>query len=242
MATFKCSNCKEEKRLNSDNFHKKESNKTGYQTQCKECLNKKRRQRYVAEKEEVREYNKRYYKENVPAIKKQQLKYRKKNRERLNELGKQYYHNNKEYYAELNKKYYAENKEYHDNYMIQYSLNNKERISEYNKHHYQNNKELYRKNWQTRRARMAGLPCNLTEEEWQDLLDMFGNSCAYCGVHQEELDETLQRDHVIPVVKGGGYTKGNIVPACRRCNNSKGTKDLEDWLGKQEFYTKAEYN
>jgi len=28
-------------------------------------------------------------------------------------------------------------------------------------------------------------------------------------------------DHVIPLIRGGKSTKGNVVPACKECNNKK---------------------
>ena len=28
-------------------------------------------------------------------------------------------------------------------------------------------------------------------------------------------------DHVVPLVRGGRSTKGNVVPACKECNTTK---------------------
>lgn len=56
------------------------------------------------------------------------------------------------------------------------------------------------------------------------LLEDFGGLCAYC-----ERPATTY-DHVIPVSKGGRTTPDNIVPACRPCNASKGTKDVFEWM------------
>jgi len=33
--------------------------------------------------------------------------------------------------------------------------------------------------------------------------------------------ESLTMDHVVPLSRGGKTTKGNIVPACKTCNNKK---------------------
>ena len=49
----------------------------------------------------------------------------------------------------------------------------------------------------------------VTADEWYDCLDRFDNACAYCGA-----TGTLERDHVIPLSKGGSNTIDNIVPAC----------------------------
>ncbi|HAR67115.1 MAG TPA: HNH endonuclease [Lentisphaeria bacterium] len=43
--------------------------------------------------------------------------------------------------------------------------------------------------------------------------------CHYCQaqVHPSE----LTMDHVVPIVRGGKTTKGNVVPACKPCNDNK---------------------
>lgn len=52
-----------------------------------------------------------------------------------------------------------------------------------------------------------------------------GTACAYCG----DPDGTTI-DHVIPRSKGGTDDLENLRPACRTCNTSKGTKDVDEWL------------
>ena len=43
--------------------------------------------------------------------------------------------------------------------------------------------------------------------------------CHYC---QSEVGrERLTMDHVVPLSRGGKSSKGNIVPACKTCNNKK---------------------
>lgn len=43
--------------------------------------------------------------------------------------------------------------------------------------------------------------------------------CHYCGEHFPSNEITM--DHIVPVVRGGQSSKGNIVPACKECNNKK---------------------
>lgn len=50
--------------------------------------------------------------------------------------------------------------------------------------------------------------------------------CMYCGV-RFPLRE-LSRDHVVPTSRGGHDCWTNCVTACRRCNNRKGNKLLEE--------------
>ena len=43
--------------------------------------------------------------------------------------------------------------------------------------------------------------------------------CYYC--HRQVGREHLTMDHVVPLSRGGKSKKGNIVPACKECNNKK---------------------
>lgn len=53
----------------------------------------------------------------------------------------------------------------------------------------------------------------------------FNHCCAYCGSKANRL--TL--DHVLAESKGGMDSWKNLVPACAKCNGSKGSKNLTDW-------------
>ncbi len=43
--------------------------------------------------------------------------------------------------------------------------------------------------------------------------------CHYCG--QKFPPHTLTMDHLVPLVRGGRSSKGNLVPACKECNTKK---------------------
>ena len=43
--------------------------------------------------------------------------------------------------------------------------------------------------------------------------------CGYCG--QSAPPGELTMDHIVPLARGGRSTKGNVVPACKTCNNAK---------------------
>jgi len=43
--------------------------------------------------------------------------------------------------------------------------------------------------------------------------------CYYCGGKFKPIELTM--DHLIPVVRGGKSVQGNLVPACKECNNKK---------------------
>ena len=71
------------------------------------------------------------------------------------------------------------------------------------------------------RARIAGLPATLTEEEWESTMAHFNYRCAYCEVGQAECVE-----HVISLRYGGGTVAYNCVPSCTLCNVRKRSKEL----------------
>ena len=43
--------------------------------------------------------------------------------------------------------------------------------------------------------------------------------CHWCGATFPP--EELSMDHIVPIVRGGKGTKGNVVPACKECNSKK---------------------
>lgn len=43
--------------------------------------------------------------------------------------------------------------------------------------------------------------------------------CAHCGGRFSPRDLTM--DHLVPIVRGGKSTRGNVVPSCRECNSAK---------------------
>jgi 5-methylcytosine-specific restriction endonuclease McrA len=43
--------------------------------------------------------------------------------------------------------------------------------------------------------------------------------CHYCGREFPPSDLTL--DHIVPLIRGGKTKRGNVVPACKECNNQK---------------------
>jgi len=43
--------------------------------------------------------------------------------------------------------------------------------------------------------------------------------CHYCG--GKFLPDELTMDHIVPVIRGGKSSRGNLVPACKECNSRK---------------------
>ena len=70
----------------------------------------------------------------------------------------------------------------------------------------------------------------------QSIKDAWSNCCAYCGTPPID-DASLTLDHVKPKAKGGEDKTSNCIPACKRCNHSKGSEDWVSWFNRQEFYS-----
>ncbi len=43
--------------------------------------------------------------------------------------------------------------------------------------------------------------------------------CYFCG--KKVPPNELTMDHIVPLIRGGKSNRGNIVPACKDCNNRK---------------------
>ncbi len=61
---------------------------------------------------------------------------------------------------------------------------------------------------------------------WKQKLAL-GN-CHYCG--EKFAAKELTMDHVVPLSRGGLSTRGNLVPSCKPCNQSKGLATPVDLL------------
>jgi 5-methylcytosine-specific restriction endonuclease McrA len=43
--------------------------------------------------------------------------------------------------------------------------------------------------------------------------------CYFCK--RKVPAKELTMEHIVPIIRGGKSTKGNVVPACKECNNKK---------------------
>jgi hypothetical protein len=57
--------------------------------------------------------------------------------------------------------------------------------------------------------------------------------CTYCGI--PGTDAELEIDHIIPVSKGGSNHLSNLTTACRKCNQSKGNKEMTPKYNNEEY-------
>ncbi len=73
-------------------------------------------------------------------------------------------------------------------------------------------------------ARKRAAKGSHTLNQWLFRIAFYGWRCAYCDVPLTP--KTLQKDHRIPVSRGGSEWASNLVPACKHCNVSKGNRKM----------------
>lgn len=76
----------------------------------------------------------------------------------------------------------------------------------------------------------------VTDANWKILLIKFNHQCVYCGN-----EESITKDHIIPISKGGQHEFNNLVPACSSCNSRKSNHSLDEWYTKQSFYSPTQH-
>lgn len=59
--------------------------------------------------------------------------------------------------------------------------------------------------------------------------------CYYCNTKVPPKELTM--DHLVPIIRGGKSVKGNIVTACKECNNKKKYLLPIEW---EEYLTSLE--
>ena len=66
----------------------------------------------------------------------------------------------------------------------------------------------------------------------------FHCQCVYCGEIYDPTELTL--DHVHPKTLGGKDITSNLVPACVKCNQDKGSNNWLSWMRARFGITKRE--
>jgi len=67
---------------------------------------------------------------------------------------------------------------------------------------------------------------------WQERLAK--GICYYC--RRKFASKDLTMDHVVPLIRGGKTTRGNVVPVCKECNHKKKYLLPMEW---EEYIKKA---
>lgn len=131
--------------------------------------------------------------------------------------------------------WYAANKEAKSLYDSRYREDNADRIRETKRRYSREyslrptTRENARLATHRRRARLARNGVyEVTPRDLSRLRARYRGKCAYCESRNAE-----HWDHVIPVVRGGTHSIGNLLPACRECNLSKSHKFVSEWRSRK---------
>ena len=154
------------------------------------------------DKEQKKEYNKKWREEHKEQKKEQDKKYYEENKEQIAERRKKHYEENKEQKKEYNKKHYEENKERIDENSKKWREENKERTNEYLKNRRKNDENFRIKRYLSSALANALKKSNTTKKN---------KTMTYVGCSKEELllhlkstkktewqNEKLHIDHIIP--------------------------------------------
>lgn len=63
-------------------------------------------------------------------------------------------------------------------------------------------------------------------EVWEYLLEKWQHRCAYCDIS----NVPLEKEHIVPKARGGSDRVSNLTLACRKCNEKKGSRPVEEFL------------
>lgn len=214
-------------------YWSKRDSKYRYKCHCIEC-GKTRSKRWREEKPEL---YKAYYKEyqQTERARESKSKFRANHKEEIAEYKQRYRATHKAQIAEYDRsrRETPEGKEHANAMTRRWRAGNKEAVAEYNKRYEREHLDYFIQAGHKRNALKKKLPYTLTLEEWEAIKAEFSYCCAYCGKPLKHFTQ----DHFIPLSAGGGYTRDNIIPACRRCNSSKHTSSFTEWYRKQSYYS-----
>lgn len=149
-------------------------------------------------------------------------RYKERHKAKVMDYARSWRDNNREAIREYNRRRYAEDPERQRFWARQWRENNLEQARAKSRAWQQANPARVYANHIKYRANHNG---KFTEEEWQEVLNMYDHCCAHCGKSDKEVK--LTRDHIMPLSKGGKNVKSNIQPLCQSCNSRKNNKVMD---------------
>ena len=226
----KCTKCGEWLVANKINFYKSKNGKYGLESQCKECRNRKQKEKYANNnewKEERLRKNREYHKKKYDNDEEWRNERNRKSKEYLREKRM-----NDEWREEQNRKQRekcANDKEYKEKQLRKqrkWQKNNPEKIFNYNNE---------RRNKEKNQGR------GITKEQWLEMFKFFNFECAYSGIQLTKDNRSV--DHIIPLDSNGENEPWNCVPMLKSYNCSKRNRnDSLIWYKEQEYFDEERLN
>lgn len=88
------------------------------------------------------------------------------------------------------------------------------------------NKERYSQHMRAAKAKRRAAEGSFTRK---DIILLFEKQNSLCSVCKTDISNKYHVDHIIPLAKGGTNWSDNLQLLCRPCNQSKGSKTMEEW-------------
>lgn len=148
--------------------------------------------------------------------------YREENREQVNESLRSHYANNRLKRIANSQNWAINNPERRAAIELRYRQGHRKETQQRSNDWGMRNPERKRLHKLTRRARVYENGIYLVKGKELDRL--YASVCFYCGS-----TDKIEADHVIPVSRGGRHSIGNLIPACRSCNATKGNRFIIEW-------------
>ena len=179
----------------------------------------------------VAEYKHQWYLDNAERIKeKARARYTQK-KDEIKAYQKKYRATHPGYVKEQSRRQRALNPDKNRIAQKKYVEGHREKRREIDKAYRASKPEIHAATERNRRAAKLGNGgTGWSAKEERELTSSYGNLCVYCGNKAEGID------HVVALANGGAHDLNNAVPACAKCNSSKGKKPLLQWL-----YARREY-
>lgn len=220
---------------------------------CRKCANTKILERYhnVVKKDPVKMEKRRELSREIGATeeRKEYMRlYKIEHREKIRELNKALDKANPEKVKERRERWLRNNKPKRLETLHRYRTNNADKVKESARKYRQTErgKELGRMFSQQRLAKKRELESTFTPDQWVECKEYFNYCCAFCGKPEDEIiieqGFILEQEHFVALNNRGPYTKGNIIPACHSCNDSKHDHYFFNWYPSHKSYSPEREN
>lgn len=75
-------------------------------------------------------------------------------------------------------------------------------------------------------------------KDWSDAMLHFGGVCPICGCKEGRAKKSkFDRDHIVPLSRGGKTVRNNIMPCCPKDNRARGNRNIFEWFRTQSTWT-----
>lgn len=128
-------------------------------------------------------------------------------------------------YAEKKRSNTENRKSWRRKYNQIHYKNNREKLIAYQKEYRRKNREKVQEADAARKRLLRSMENGFSVRDWHNVLVACDWKCFYCHI---ELDNP-ERDHMIPITRGGKTTADNVVPTCHSCNCRKNNRTVEEY-------------